>query len=310
MMLGMGDRIRVGSLRVAATAVCLACCFSGGRAVARDDAKRESTKTYRLWEGDAPGSLGKEAVDIPTVTVYSPPADKASGAAVVVCPGGGYGMLADHEGRPVAEWLNSIGIVGIVLKYRLGPKYHHPVMLNDAARAIRFTRAHASEWKIDPHKVGILGFSAGGHLASTAATHFDSGKADATDPIEKESSRPDLAILIYPVVAIATPYGHAGSKRNLLGDNPPQDLVESLSNERMVTKETPPMFLVHTADDAGVPVENSLLLAESLRKARVPVELHVFEHGPHGFGMGGNDPVLKTWPDLCSKWLKRKGFYQ
>ncbi len=204
--------------------------------------------------GGAPGAVGQEPQDQPSITVYRPDPATNTGAAFVICPGGGYGMLAaEHEGTQVAEWLNSIGVTGVVLKYRLGPRYHHPAMIQDAQRAIRTTRAKASEWGIDPKRVGILGFSAGGHLASTAATHFDAGKSDADDPIDRQSCRPDLAVLAYPVIAIATPYGHSGSLRNLLGENPPKELVQSLSNETQVTAETPPTFLVQTNEDRGVP---------------------------------------------------------
>ena len=194
------------------------------------------------------------------MTVWLPRPETATGAAVVICPGGGYGMLADdHEGRQVAEWLNSLGVAAFVLKYRLGPRYHHPAMLQDAGRAIRTVRARGPKWGVDPHRVAIMGFSAGGHLASTAGTHFDAGKADAEDPVERVSSRPDRLILVYPVIALATPYGHSGSKQNLLGDNPSDDLVRSLSNETQVTAQTPPTFLAHTNEDSGVPAENSLL---------------------------------------------------
>lgn len=260
-----------------------------------------------LWPNGAPGAVGKEPADIPTLTPYFPPKEKATGAAIIVCPGGGYSHLADHEGRPVAEWLNTLGITAFVLKYRFGPAYHHPAPLLDAARAIRMVRERASEWQLDPNRIGILGFSAGGHLASTVGTHFDAGKADAADAIERVSSRPDLMILIYPVISMRE-FTHAGSKRMLLGENPSEDLVKLLSNDEQVTKETPPAFLVHTADDPGVPVENSLRFAAALRKAKVPVEIHVYEHGPHGFGLGGKDPILTTWPQRCAEWLKLHGF--
>lgn len=267
-----------------------------------------TSQPLRLWEGDAPGAMGQEAADIPTLTVYSPAPEKANGAAVVVCPGGGYGGLADHEGKPIAEWLNTLGVTGIVLKYRLGPKYHHPVELGDVARAIRTVRFHAADWGIDPHRVGVLGFSAGGHLASTAATHFDAGNAGAADPVDRVSSRPDIAVLIYPVITFTDPFTHKGSRHNLLGDTPSEDLITLLSNEKQVTAETPPCFLVHGADDTVVPVENALMFTLACRKAHVPVELHVYEHGPHGFGLGGADPVLSTWPGTCARWLEHRGF--
>ena len=267
-----------------------------------------TSQPQRLWEGDAPGAMGKEAADIPTLTVYAPTPDRATGAAIVVCPGGGYGALADHEGKPIAEWLTSLGVTGIVLRYRLGPKYHHPVEMGDVARALRTVRSHGVDWGIDPHRVGVLGFSAGGHLASTAATHFDVGNASATDPIDRVSSRPDIAILIYPVITFADPFTHAGSRHNLLGEHLSPDLIALLSNEKRVTSQTPPSFLVHGADDSVVPAENSLMFATACRKAGVPVELHLYEHGPHGFGLGGSDAVLSAWPGSCAKWLEHRGF--
>ena len=269
---------------------------------------QDTPKTQRLWSGDAPGSKGMDAADIPTITIYKPAAEKANGAAVVVCPGGGYGGLADHEGRPIAEWLNTLGVTGIVLKYRLGPRYHHPIMLQDVGRALRTVRANAKDWNLDPNRIGVMGFSAGGHLASTAATHFDAGDPNAADPIDRFSSRPDIAILVYPVITMTEPFTHRGSRQNLLGDNPAPDLVDLLSNEKQVTSKTPPTFLIHTADDGAVPMENSLLFAMACRKAGVPVELHVYEHGPHGIGLGGNDPVLSAWPITCGKWLEHRGF--
>jgi acetyl esterase/lipase len=200
-----------------------------------------------------------------------------------------------------------MGIVAFVLKYRLGPRYHHPAPLQDAARAIRLVRARAAEWKIDPQRIGILGFSAGGHLASTIGTHFDAGKPDSSDPIERVSSRPDVMILIYPVITMKDAT-HAGSKKALLGSDPSPDLLALLSNEEHVTKETPPAFLVHTMTDPSVPVENSLALVGALRKADVPFELHLYERGPHGFALGGKDPILTTWPDRLADWLRLRGF--
>lgn len=268
---------------------------------------RTADEPIVLWPNGAPGAVGNGPVDNPTLTPFIPPSATANGAAIIVCPGGGYSHLADHEGRPVAEWLNTLGITAFVLKYRLGPRYHHPAPLMDAARAIRTVRARATEWRLDPNRIGILGFSAGGHVTATIGTHFDAGATTASDPIDRVSSRPDLMILIYPVITMAE-FTHAGSKRMLLGENPVPDLVKLLSNEEQVTKETPPAFLVHTADDPGVPVENSLRFAAALRRARVPVEIHVYEHGPHGFGLGGKDPILSTWPQRCAEWLKTRGF--
>jgi acetyl esterase/lipase len=189
-------------------------------------------------------------------------------------------------------------------------------MLQDAQRAIRTVRAKAGDWGIDPKRVGVVGFSAGGHLASTVSTHFDAGKADSDDPVERQSCRPDLSVLVYPVIALSTEYGHTGSLRNLLGESPSAELVKSLSNETQVTKETPPTFLAHTNADSGVPAENSLLYAMALRKAGVPVELHLFEQGQHGLGLGTGwathsipaEPNFSKWPGLCEGWLKVHGF--
>jgi acetyl esterase/lipase len=289
------------------SAVCLA-ASAASVALGSGKGAGKPPEPQRLWEGDAPGAQGTTDADVPTITVYRPPAGKSNGAAVVVCPGGGYAGLAEHEGRPVAEWLNTLGVTGVVLKYRLGPRYHHPAMLNDVSRALRTVRFHAADWGLDPQRIGVLGFSAGGHLASTAATHFDDGDPNAADPIDRVSSRPDIAILVYPVITLSGPYAHIGSRNNLLGENPPQELIDLLSNEKQVTSRTPPTFLMHTNEDSGVPAENSLLFALACRKAGVPVELHLYEHGQHGFGLGGNDPVLKTWPAVCAAWLKGRGF--
>ena len=261
-----------------------------------------------LWPQGAPSALGTEAADRPKLTVYRASAESASGAAVIVCPGGGYSHLAaDHEGRQVGEWLNSLGVSAFVLQYRLGPRYRHPAPLQDAQRAIRLVRARAAEWGVDPARVGILGFSAGGHLASSAATHFDDGRPDASDPVERQGSRPDFAVLAYPVISLVDPPAHSGSRRNLLGEPADPALVELLSNERQVTPRTPPTFLFHTADDAAVPVANSLLFFEALHRAGVAAELHVFPHGRHGVGLAASDPVLCVWPRLCETWMHGLG---
>ncbi len=277
-------------------------------AVHAQDTKAAEVRTIRLYSGAVPEAKGTEDADIPTVAIYTPPADRATGAAIVVCPGGGYGGLAAHEGKPIAEWLNTLGITGVVLTYRLGPRYHHPVMMHDVARAIRLVRANAAEWKLDGKRIGVLGFSAGGHLASTAATHFDDGNAGAADTVDRVSSRPDVAILVYPVITMTDPFTHGGSRQNLLGANPPAELVELMSNEKQVTEKTPPSFLIHTSDDPVVPLENSLLYVMACRKMHVPVELHSFEHGPHGIGLGQGDPALAVWPSLCARWLEKRGF--
>lgn len=271
----------------------------------------QSSNSFTLWPEAAPGALGNAEKDIPTLTVFLPTAAKATGAAIVICPGGGYAGLAQHEGKSYALWLNEQGIAGFVLKYRLAPGgYHHPAMLQDAARAVRTVRARAAEWKLDPKRVGIMGSSAGGHLASTLVTHFDAGKAEAADAIEQVSSRPDLGILCYPVITMGE-FTHGGSKKNLLGENPSAELVKELSNELQVTKETPPCFIFHTAEDTAVPVENALLFACALRKAGVLFDLHIYERGRHGIGLGsqpygGGDQ--HPWTHDCEFWLKQRGF--
>ncbi len=258
-----------------------------------------------LWIDEAPGALGKEDKDVPTLTPYLADATNATGAAIVIFPGGGYGGLAAHEGKGYADWLVTNGIACFVVKYRLGSQgYRHPAMLNDAARAVRLVRARAEEWKLDPKRIGVIGSSAGGHLVSTLITHFDSGKTDASDPVERQSSRPDLAILCYPVITLMGSNTHVGSRKNLLGENPDPELVKNLSNETQVTSNTPPCFIWHTWEDKGVKVENSLEFAAALRRAGVPFDLHVFQKGPHGMGTANNHP----WTHDCIYWLRAQGF--
>ncbi len=262
-----------------------------------------------LWPEGAPGAVGTEDADLPSLTLYSLPGGQAARSAVVVCPGGGYAALAmDHEGRQIAEWLNSLGIAAYILKYRLAPRYHHPAMIEDAQRALRYVRAHAPEWGIAPDRIGIWGFSAGGHLASTAATHLDAGNPSAADPIDRVSSRPDFAILAYPVITCSEWFRHQGSCKNLLGDNPDPKLADYLSNEKQVTAQTPPTFLFHTNDDEGVPAENSVAFYMALRKAGVPAELHIYQHGRHGVGLAQKDPILSSWPQRLADWLRLHGF--
>lgn len=264
----------------------------------------------KLWETGAPGALGEADKDTPTLTPYLPEAGAGTGAAMVICPGGGYGGLAAHEGNDYALWLNQHGVTCFVLKYRLGSAgYRHPRMLEDAARAVRLIRARATEWNVDPKRIGIMGSSAGGHLASTLLTHFDAGKPEATDPIDQQSSRPDLGILCYAVITMGH-HTHQGSKRNLLGDAPSPELVQLLSNELQVTADTPPTFLWHTAADTAVPVENSLNFAAALRKAGVPFALHVYERGRHGIGLEDKPPFTHPhpWANDCVFWLREHGF--
>ncbi len=257
---------------------------------------QEQPKTELLWPNGAPGAVGEEDKDKPSITIYPPPKTIAIPTAVVVCPGGGYGALAmDHEGVQIARWLNSLGISAFVLKYRLGPRYRHPIMINDAHRAIEIVRTRAQEFGIAPNRIGIWGFSAGGHLASTAATHFTA------------ENRPDFAVLAYPVISFTTAFTHQGSKRNLLGDNPDPKLVEDLSTELRVTKDTPPTFLFHTNEDTGVPPENSVLFYLALRKAGVPAELHIYERGRHGLGLAHMDAAGGSWPGRLADWLRTRG---
>lgn len=265
-------------------------------------------KTELLWPAGAPGSLGSDqAKDKPTLIIYLP--ENPSGAGIVICPGGGYGGLAmDHEGHQIGRWLNEHGIAGFICDYRHRNKgYGHPAPLQDAQRAIRTVRARAKEFGVEERKVGILGFSAGGHLCSTAVTHFDNGDSKADDSIMRASSRPDFGILCYPVIAFDQPFTHKGSQRNLLGENASPDLIASLSNERQVTDQTPPCFLWHTWEDKGVPPENSVVFYQALLAHKIPAELHVYEKGRHGLGLAKGTPGTSAWPDACIAWLKNRG---
>jgi acetyl esterase/lipase len=265
-------------------------------------------KADLLWADGAPAAQGTQDEDKPTLAAYVVPQGRGTGTAVIVCPGGGYEHLSmDKEGDQIARWLNSIGVTAFVLKYRLGPKYRHPVELGDAQRAIRTVRSKAAEYRVLPDRVGIMGFSAGGHLASTAGTHFDAGNASAADPIDRLSSRPDFLVLVYAVISFNPPYVHRGSLRALLGDQPDPKLVENLSNELQVTAQTPPTFLFHTSGDTTVPAENSALFYLALRKAGVPAEMHIYEKGPHGVGLAQTDEALSTWPSRLADWLRGRG---
>jgi acetyl esterase/lipase len=267
-------------------------------------AQETEPKTELLWPQGAPGAVGDTQADKPTIAIYLPAKEKAAGVGIVILPGGGYGGHAiGHEGKDIAAWLNDLGIAAFVTKYRLGKRYPHPAPLTDAQRAVRIVRARAGEFGIDPARVGIIGFSAGGHLASTVGTHFDAGQSDSADPIERASSRPDFMILCYPVISLQSTFTHRGSLRNLLGENPDPKLVASLSNETQVTPQTPPTFLFHTSTDTVVPPENSIMFYQALHAAGVPAEMHIYEQGKHGVGLAPNDPVLSTWPKRCEAWL-------
>ncbi|HEX5105264.1 MAG TPA: alpha/beta hydrolase [Pirellulaceae bacterium] len=267
-------------------------------------------KTEFLWPKGAPGALGEEAKDKPTLIIYLP--EKPNGCGIVVCPGGGYGGLAmDHEGHQIGQWLNENGIAAFICDYRhRGKGYGHPAPLQDAQRAIRTVRARAEEFGVKPDKIGILGFSAGGHLTSTAVTHFDSGDASSDDPVMKVSSRPDFGVLCYPVIAFEQPFTHKGSQKNLLGENAAPELVKSLSNEQQVTDQTPPCFLWHTYEDTGVPPQNSVVFYRALLDHKVPSELHVYEKGRHGVGLAKDIPGTSAWPGACMAWLKGRGMIQ
>ena len=266
-------------------------------------------KTVLLWPNGAPGAQGDEYIDKPSLTIYLPKGENTTKTGVVVAPGGGYQHLAiEKEGEQYALWLNAHGVAAFVLKYRLGPKYHNPIELDDAQRAIRMVRANAAEWGVAPDHVGMWGSSAGGHLAATAGTHFDAGNPSAADPIDREGCRPDFLILAYPVITMEAPYAHMGSWTNLLGENPDAATVRMLSAELQVTKDTPPTFLFATTDDKTVPVMNSVMFYSALVKAGVPAEMHIFQHGAHGAGLAAANPELSVWPDLLIKWMRERGY--
>jgi acetyl esterase/lipase len=261
-----------------------------------------------LWAGGAPGAVGDSDDDKPSITAYIP-ASNPTKTAVLVAPGGGYVHLSMvKEGSDVASWLNAHGVAAFVLKYRLGPKYHNPVELGDAQRAMRTVRADAAKYGIAPDHIGMWGFSAGGHLTASAGPMFDAGNAAATDVIEQQSSRPDFLILSYPVITMLDPAVHKGSRTYLLGDAPTQALMDAMSPELHVTAQTPPTFLFTTTDDRTVPVMNSVMFYSALVKADVPVEMHIFQHGAHGSGLAPANPQLTVWTDLLIKWMRERGY--
>jgi acetyl esterase/lipase len=261
-----------------------------------------------LWASGAPGAQGTTDDDMPTITAYIP-ASNPTKTAVVIAPGGGYQHLSMvKEGSDVAEWLNARGVAAFVLKYRLGMKYHSPIELGDAQRAIRTVRADAAQYGIAPDHIGMWGFSAGGHLTASAGTMYDAGHAEATDPIERQSSRPDFLILAYPVITMQDPYVHKGSRTFLLGDTPTQAQMDAMSPEMHVTAQTPPTFLFSTTDDHTVPVLNSVMFYTALVKAGVPAEMHIFQHGGHGSGLAPANPQLRPWTDLLIKWMRERGY--
>jgi acetyl esterase/lipase len=271
-----------------------------------------------IWPEGVPGAIkdgGPEAlsegilrnVHEPSLTPYLPPPGRANGTAVIVCPGGGYTVLAiEKEGRAVAEWLNTLGISAFVLKYRL-KEYGHPAPLRDVLRAVRLIRADAATWSIQPDRIGVIGFSAGGHLAASAATLFDAPEGRTGASLDRVSARPDFAMLVYPVIVLTGPYAHAGSRRALIGESPAPGLAESLSLDSRVAKDTPPVFLVHGGTDTAVPPENSTLFYLALRRAGVAAELHNYERGIHGFGLQPGHGPVSDWPRRCAEWLAARG---
>ena len=305
--------------------------------------RAEMQTAIPLWPDGAPGAFGTKSNDIPTLTPYLPDAadataparqsyatprqrtawntatrgttslkrqSSATGAAMVICPGGAYVGLAAHEGNDYALWLNQHGVTCFVLKYRLGSSgYHYPAEFQDVTRAIRWVRAHAADYKIDPNHVGIMGSSAGGHLSSMVLTHFDSGDTNSPDPVERQSSRPDIGILCYPVITMGD-LTHRGSRNSLLGTNQSPEMVKYLSSELQVTANTPPCFLWTTFEDRTVPMENSLMFAEALRKNRVPFDLHIYQKGGHGMGLKDKPPFAQPhpWAADCLFWLKQQGW--
>lgn len=291
-------------------ALLIGLCVSSHVAIAQRPLVARAQPAIPLWAGGAPAAQGSAPEDQPVITPYLPPQGTANGTAVVIFPGGGYQHLSmEKEGSDVANWLTTTGVTAFVVRYRLGPRYHHPVELGDAQRAIRTVRARAAEWAINPARLGIIGFSAGGHLASSAGTHYDVGSAGSADLIERASSRPDFMLLLYPVITMrGDSTTHLGSRKNLLGETPDDALVRLMSNELQVTRNTPPTFIVHSTDDKTVPVENALMFYQALRSNGVPAEMHVFEYGGHGYGLAPADPILAAWTTLCESWMRRHGW--
>lgn len=297
-----------------------------------DPAMLPDQQKLTLYEGDPPGeptwdkagpipemTAGKGGklrfVHEPILDVYHAKGQDRTGAAVVICPGGAYGILAyEHEGVEVAKWLNKHGITGVILRYRMFP-YRHPVPMMDLQRAIRAVRTKSDDWALDPTRIGVLGFSAGGHLASTATVHHAQADPDADDPIERVSSRPDFSVLVYPVVTMRS-WTHGGSKRNLLGPKPSDELVAWMSNEEHVDETTPPTLLVHSKDDQAVPIRNSEAFFAAMKKHHVPGEFLVYETGGHGYGLGrghhnpSNSHETDAWPAACIQWLGSIGIIE
>ncbi len=306
--ISLGAILCAGGARAQSSAAAAPAAASAPTADDHQDASATPV-TIPLWSGKVPGALGDEDEDKPTLTVYQPSGDHEAVPAVIVIPGGSYGYLAtNHEGRQMANWVNGAGMVAFVLKYRVGPKYHNPIELGDAQRAIRMVRARAKEFGVIPNKIGVLGFSAGGHLASTAETHFDGGDPQATDAINRVSSRPDFAVLAYPVISMIADYANKSSWENLLGRDATPEMRRALSNEFNVTPAAPPTFLFATSTDDTVRVENSVVFYSALLQAGVPAELHIFQKGPHGVGLDLDEPSEGEWTTLLMHWLRANKF--
>ena len=282
--------------------------FHAAPSLAADAPAADVPKAETLWSKTAPGALGKEAQDAPTVQVFLPPAGAPKTATgVVILPGGGYWTVAiDHEGYAVARFLNTLGVAAFVVNYRHSPRYQHPAPITDAQRALRLVRSRAQQYNLSPDRIGVMGFSAGGHLAATASTRFDPGNPAAPDSVDRVSSRPDFTILGYPVISFVSSFSHTGSAEGLLGKNPNPQMLEDLSAEKRVSILTPPAFLFHTSEDNGVPAENSIAYYHALRVFRIPAELHIYEKGKHGVGLAPNDPVLSSWSQRLADWLKTR----
>ncbi len=284
------------------------------------------SKVIDIWNGEVPGAiqndkfkqnidtkvdwLTKESITEPRLYMYPAPAEKATGTAVVICPGGSYvGLAIQHEGFQMAQWFNDLGITAFVLIYRLPDdaimENKSIAPLQDGQRAMRIVRSHAKEWGINPEKIGIMGFSAGGHAASTLSTHYNEKVYESDDTT---SARPDFSLLIYPVISMQEGVTHMESRVNLIGKNPSSEQVDHFSNELQVNANTPPAFMVHSMDDGAVPVQNSINYALALKKCNVSCELHIYQSGGHGYGLGRANDTKSTWPEACKKWLLINGF--
>jgi acetyl esterase/lipase len=305
------------SVARAAALLPIACLLAGAEAARA--APGAEPMVIPLWPEGVPGPIAPAPpehvedgrvvdVSVPTLTVFRPPAGKANGLGAIVCPGGGYVRLAvDKEGSELTRWLNGLGVTAFVLKYRVAPQ-RHPAQLRDVLRAVRLVRSRAGELGVDPHRIAVFGSSAGGHLAATAATLFDAPEGKTGAALDAISARPDFVVLQYPVITMRDPFVHAGSRHALLGDHPPAELVDRLSLEHQVTRQTPPAFLVHTQEDASVPADNSILFYQALRAAGVSAEMHLYEKGPHGFGIKPGLGPTSDWPKRCEEWMRAHGW--